>query len=89
MLFFHECFFSLQEEGEVLSGRILAYGAAMRSKIFSSGAIELQQAVISEMLSKSKERSYLPLLTYTFITEFIKTVRLVFELYMQFGDYYC
>lgn len=65
----------LQEEGEVLGGRILAYGVAMRSKVFMNGTVDLQQAMIGEMLKKSTERSYLPLLTYTFVTEFIRTVR--------------
>lgn len=74
----------LKEEGEVLSGKILAYGVAMRSKIILNGPVELQQAVLSEILTSSKERSYLPLLAYTFIMDFIKSVSTITFFFLNF-----
>ncbi len=73
---FTNIMYVLQEEGEVLTGRILAYGVALRSKVFFNGELELQQEIMAEMLAKSKERSYLPPLTYTFIIDFINSVRI-------------
>ncbi|XP_026809583.1 rDNA transcriptional regulator pol5-like isoform X2 [Rhopalosiphum maidis] len=60
---------SKAEEGDVLSGKVLCYGAMIRSGIFSSGAIDTQKAIVAELLSNMKTRSYLPLLTYKFLTE--------------------
>lgn len=65
---------SLQEEGDVLTGRILAYGVALRSKVFVNASVQLQQEILSDMLTKCKDRSYLPLLVYTFLVDFLHTV---------------
>lgn len=64
----------MQEEGDVLSGKVLCYGAMIRSGIFSSGPINTQKAIVVELLNNIKARSYLPLLTYKFLTEGIDSV---------------
>jgi hypothetical protein len=46
----------------------------IRSGIFSAGAIDTQKAIVAELLSNMKTRSYLPLLTYKFLTEGIDSV---------------
>jgi len=46
----------------------------IRSGIFSAGAMDTQKAIVAELLSNMKTRSYLPLLTYTFLTEKIDSV---------------
>jgi hypothetical protein len=53
---------------------VLCYGAMIRSGIFSAGAIDTQKAIVAELLSNMKTRSYLPLLTYKFLTEGIDSV---------------
>lgn len=64
-----------------MTGRILAYGVTFRSKLFLKGDTELQREILTEMLTKSKERIYLPLLTYSFVVDFMKNnVRLIFFL---------
>lgn len=67
-------FESKGEKGEILTGRILAYGVAFRSKIFLNSSVDVQQDVIIDMLTKCKERSYLPLLAYTFLVDFLHTI---------------
>lgn len=60
---------SKAEEGDVLSGKVLCYGAMIRSGIFGVGSMDTQKAIVAELLSNMKTRSYLPLLTYKFFTE--------------------
>ena len=57
-----------------MSGKVLCYGAMIRSGIFSAGATDTQKAIVAELLSNMKTRSYLPLLTYKFLTEGIDSV---------------
>lgn len=63
-----------QEEGDVLSGKVLCYGATIRSGVFETGSMDTQKAIVSELLSNMKTRNYLPLLTYKFLTEGIESV---------------
>lgn len=53
---------------------MLCYGAMIRSGIFSAGAMDTQKAIVAELLGNMKTRSYLPLLTYKFLTEGIDLV---------------
>jgi len=53
---------------------VLCYGAMIRSGIFGVGAMDTQKAIVAELLSNMKTRSYLPLLTYKFFTEGINSV---------------
>lgn len=46
----------------------------IRSGIFSAGAIDTQKVIVAELLTNMKTRSYLPLLTYKFLTEGIDSV---------------
>lgn len=57
-----------------MSGKVLCYGAMIRSGVFSAGSIDTQKAIIAELLSNMKTKSYLPLLTYKFLTEGIDSV---------------
>lgn len=62
-------FDSKAEEGDVLSGKVLCYGAMIRSGVFSAGSIDTQKAIVVELLNNMKTKNYLPLLTYKFLTE--------------------
>lgn len=53
---------------------MLCYGAAIRSGLFGSGSTEVQKFIVTELLNNTKTRSYLPLLTYKFLTEGIDSV---------------
>lgn len=57
-----------------MSGKVLCYGAMLRSGIFSAGSMDTQKAIVAEILNNIKTRSYLPLLTYKFLTEGIDSV---------------
>lgn len=46
----------------------------IRSGIFGVGAMDTQKAIVAELLSNMKTRSYLPLLTYKFFTEGVDSV---------------
>ncbi|XP_050532130.1 uncharacterized protein LOC126900458 [Daktulosphaira vitifoliae] len=60
---------SKAEEGDVLSGKVLCYGATIRSGLFGSSSTETQKFIVTELLNNTKTRSYLPLLTYKFLIE--------------------
>lgn len=65
---------NLQEEGDILSGKVLSYGAMIRSGNFGAAPVNSQQCIIVELLNNMKSRSYLPLLTFKFLTEGINKV---------------
>lgn len=46
----------------------------IRSGVFSTGSMDTQKAIVAELLNNIKTRSYLPLLTYKFLTEGIDSV---------------
>lgn len=50
----------------------------IRSGIFSAGSKDTQKSIITELLNNMKIRSYLPLLTFKFLTEGIDSVSVVF-----------
>lgn len=72
--FFNTEIISFQEEGEVLVGQVLTYGASIRSGLFMKAPTELQQEILKLLLERAKEKSYLPLLVYTFIFEYMDKV---------------
>lgn len=53
----------------------------IRSGIFSSGSMDTQKTIIAELLNNMKTRSYLPLLTFKFLTEAIDSVRVLFLIF--------
>lgn len=53
---------------------MLCYGAIIRSGIFSAGAMDTQKAIVAELLSNMKTKSYLPIMTYTILTAEIDSV---------------
>lgn len=57
-----------------MSGKVLCYGAMIRSGVFAAGSIDTQKTIVSELLNNMKTRTYLPLLTYKFFTEGIDSV---------------
>ncbi|KAL4148695.1 hypothetical protein QTP88_002866 [Uroleucon formosanum] len=59
---------SKAEEGDVLFGKVLCYGATIRSGIFSAGTMDTQKAIVVELLSNMKTKSYLPIITYIILT---------------------
>lgn len=58
----------------MLSGKVLCYGAVIRGGVFSVGSMDIQKAIVAELLNNMKTRSYLPLLTFKFLTEGIDPV---------------
>lgn len=45
----------------------------IRSGVFSTGLLDTQKTIISELLNNMKTRNYLPLLTYKFLIEGIES----------------
>lgn len=57
-----------------MSGKVLCYGAVIRGGMFATGSSDTQKAIIAELLNNMKTRSYLPLLTYKFLTDGLDSV---------------
>lgn len=64
----------LQEEGEILMGRVLVFGALVRSGALSSAKAEHQGTVVNQMLQDIKGKSYLPLAADPFLIDYFKQV---------------
>ncbi|XP_050437310.1 uncharacterized protein LOC126843678 [Adelges cooleyi] len=60
---------SKAEEGDILSGKVLCYGATIRSGLFGTASMDDQKSIVAELLNNTKTRAYLPLLTYKFLTK--------------------
>lgn len=60
-------FCSKGEEGEVCCGRVLAFGAVIRSRIFMKLTTEQQKYILSQMVEASEQKSYLPQLLSSFV----------------------
>lgn len=66
----------------------------IRSGVFTAGPVDTQKAIVAELLNNMKTKSYLPLLTYKFLTEgidpvsvfhcFCKTKLIVFKMVFSF-----
>lgn len=65
---------SFQENGDIYMGRILAYGALIRSKILSKSIDVIQQQTIQDLINAGKQRSYLSFVSISFLIEFINQV---------------
>lgn len=64
----------LQEEGDILSGKVLCYSAMIRCGVFSAGSMDTQKSIVAELFNNMKTRSYLPLLTFKIFTDGIDSV---------------
>lgn len=53
---------------------MLCYGATIRSGIFSAGTMDTQKAIVVELLSNMKTKSYLPIITYIILTAKMNSV---------------
>ncbi|KAF4530902.1 hypothetical protein B566_EDAN017817 [Ephemera danica] len=60
-------FCSKGEEGEVCCGRVLAFGAVIRSRIFMKSTTEQQKYILNQMVEASEQKSYLPQLLSSFV----------------------
>lgn len=60
----------------------------IRSGVFNAGSMITQKAIIEEMLNNIKTKSYLPLLTYKFLTEGIDSVSFCNFIYIGINDYH-
>ncbi|CAD1478873.1 unnamed protein product [Heterotrigona itama] len=65
---------SKSENGDIYMGRILAYGALIRSKILSKNIDIIQQQIIQDLINAGKQRSYLSFVSISFLIEFINQV---------------
>ena len=66
-------FNKLQEEGEYMRGKMLSYGAVVRS---GQATVEQLGIVVDKLLLLSSKRSYLSLPAHTFIAEAFNQVPL-------------
>lgn len=64
----------LQENGDIATGQILACGAIIRSRLWTTASLEIKQKVFSIIINASKERVYLGLLANNFIINSLENV---------------
>lgn len=55
-------------------GRILAYGALIRSKVLLNSTVEIQLQTIQNLISAGKQRNYLSFVSVSFLVEFINQI---------------
>ncbi|XP_034183243.1 MYB binding protein 1a isoform X1 [Osmia lignaria lignaria] len=67
---------SKSENADIYMGRILAYGALIRSTILSKSASETQLQILQNLVNAGKQRSYLSFISVSFLVEFINQVNL-------------
>ncbi|KAG7212195.1 hypothetical protein KM043_012535 [Ampulex compressa] len=60
------------ENADIYMGRILTYGALIRSKILYRSSIEVQLQVVQDILKAGNQRSHLSFLSTVFLLEFIQ-----------------
>ncbi|XP_068980107.1 myb-binding protein 1A [Bombus flavifrons] len=65
---------SKSENGDIYMGRILGYGALIRSKILSKSCSAIQLQTIQNLISAGKQRSYLSFVSVSFLVEFVNQV---------------
>lgn len=65
-----------QENADIYMGRILAYGALIRSTLLSKSASEIQLQILQNLVNAGKQRSYLSFISVSFLVEFINQVNL-------------
>ncbi|KZC14630.1 PREDICTED: DNA polymerase V [Dufourea novaeangliae] len=59
------------ENADIYMGRILLYGALIRSKVLSKSTDEIQKQVIQGLIKEGKQRSYLSFPSISFFLEFV------------------
>lgn len=69
------CIF-FQEKSDVISARILVYGAIIRSGLFERCVEEQQEKILETLLSLSRRKSYFVPLTFSFLLDLIQKVGL-------------
>ncbi|XP_031845505.1 MYB binding protein 1a [Nomia melanderi] len=62
------------ENADIYMGRILVYGALIRSKILLKSTSEIQQQIIQDLIKGGKQRSYLSFPTISFFVEFVNQI---------------
>ncbi|XP_029041713.1 myb-binding protein 1A-like protein [Osmia bicornis bicornis] len=67
---------SKSENADIYMGRILAYGALIRSTLLSKSASETQLQILQNLVNAGKQRSYLSFISVSFLVEFINQVNL-------------
>ncbi|XP_017879918.1 myb-binding protein 1A-like protein [Ceratina calcarata] len=65
---------SKSENADIYMGRILAYGALIRSKVLSNSTVEKQLETVQDLINAGKQRSYLSFVSTSFLIEFINQV---------------
>ena len=62
------------EKADIYMGRILLYGALIRSKVLSKSIVEIQQRVIQDLINAGKQRNYLSFISFSFLVEFVNQI---------------
>nr|XP_033331334.1 myb-binding protein 1A [Megalopta genalis] len=62
------------ENADIYMGRILVYGALIRSKILLKSSIETQKQIIEDLIKGGRQRSYLSFPSISFFIEFIHQI---------------
>nr|XP_018917797.1 PREDICTED: uncharacterized protein LOC109044496 [Bemisia tabaci] len=65
---------SSREKSDVISARILVYGAIIRSGLFERCVEEQQEKILETLLSLSRRKSYFVPLTFSFLLDLIQKV---------------
>ncbi|OAD61876.1 Myb-binding protein 1A [Eufriesea mexicana] len=65
---------SKSENGDIYMGRILAYGTLIRSKILLNSTCEIQLQIIQDLINAGKQRSYLSIVSVSFLVEFVNQI---------------
>ncbi|XP_043262610.1 myb-binding protein 1A isoform X2 [Colletes gigas] len=62
------------ENADIYMGRILAYGALIRSKMLSKSTVDIQMQIVQELINRGKQRSYLSFPSTSFLIEFVNQI---------------
>lgn len=62
------------ENADICTGKILFCGAVIRAKLWSKCSEELKNNILNVLIKSSKERNYLLLLGFSFITELLNEI---------------
>ncbi|XP_054014556.1 myb-binding protein 1A-like [Hylaeus anthracinus] len=62
------------ENADIYMGRILVYGALIRSKVLCKSTTEIQMQIIQDLINRGRQRSYLSFPATSFFVEFINEI---------------
>ncbi|XP_076618481.1 MYB binding protein 1a isoform X1 [Colletes latitarsis] len=62
------------ENADIYMGRILAYGALIRSKMLCKSTVDIQMQIVQELINRGKQRSYLSFPSTSFLIEFVNQI---------------